>query len=133
MSEQDEREWVELVPVAEYGRWRREQHFARMQANSEMAQAVAMEAHQADHDVITRSTHGTFGAMTPQEQAAAVAARPVTVGTEWSDGRPLERHGGLYDHNLGPAPARRDLRFVGQPGQQPPGESPVVKYMRERN
>ncbi len=116
--------------ISAYGAQRRQDWLARLQANADAMSQAAIAAHQQDHDVITRSTHGIMGALSPQEQAAAVAARQATVGTAWGHGRPLERHGGTFNHNLGPAPARRDLRYAGQ--VQPPGESPLAAYMRER-
>jgi len=117
------------VPVSAYGAVRRAAWLAQLQANDDAMSAASMQAHQEDHDTVTAGQAGIFGRATPQQMAATVAARPATVGTAWGHGRPLERHGGLYDHNLGPAPARHDLRYVDQ--TQPPGESPLAKYMRE--
>src|SRR2546427_13107010 len=96
------------VPVSAYGAARREAWLAHLRASDEMASAAAMQAHQADHDAITVSKQGLYGHLSPQDIGAAVAALPARVGDAWGQGRPLERNGGRFDHNLGPAPARRD-------------------------
>ena len=90
---------------------------------------------QAGHAGVSRQLRaahqGLFGHMSPEDLGAAVAGRAATVGTGWGQGRALERNGGTFDHAIGPAPARRDLRYAGQ--VQPPGESPLARYMRERD
>jgi hypothetical protein len=116
------------VPVSQYGRARREAWLAGIQVNSDNMTQAAMEAHRADHDVITRTTHGLYGALSPQERAVSVAGRQATVSTDYGDGRPLQRNGGLYGNNIGPAPARvyrQDLTAQ-------PGESPLARWLRER-
>lgn len=118
------------VPVSDYGKQRRAAWMAQLQANAQAMSAASLEAHQDDHDVVNAGQGGIFGRMTPQQMGAAVAARPPTVGSEWGgQGRPLERNAGLYDNNLGPAPARRDLRYVDRQGQEP-GVSPLLAHMR---
>jgi hypothetical protein len=79
-----------------------------------------------------------YGHMSPQEKGAAVAARPARVGDAWGGGRELQPLGGTDWESQGagavaPVPARADLRFVNTPGQQPTGESPLGRYMRERD
>lgn len=118
------------VPVSEYGGQRREAWLADLRAKADMASAAAMQAHQADHDVITAGQTGLFGALSPEELGAAVAARPATVGDAWGQGLPLERNGGKFDNSIGPAPARRDLRYVDQ--VQAPTVSPLLEFMRGR-
>lgn len=129
MSAED---FEQQAPVSSYGAQRRAEWLARLRANAEAMSAASMAAHQQDHDLVTSGQAGLFGPATPQQMAATVAARAATVGTVWGQGRPLERNGGLYDHNLGPAPARHDLRFVDMPPGHQLGESPVVRYLRTR-
>jgi hypothetical protein len=89
-----------------------------------------LEGHKVVSDVLRAGQQGLFGHMTPEEMAATVAASAATVGTGTdAGGRPIERNGGLYDNNLGPAPARVDLRYVNQPGQRPTGASSLFRYM----
>lgn len=130
MSEFDQPE----VPVSDYGRQRRAAWLAGLQANADMASSAAMAAHgQSDDRSVTQAGQaGLFGHMTAQDKAAAVAARPATVGSAYG-GRPLERLGGTLDHGAvgcAPAPARVDLRYVDQFGQRPTGESPLAAWMR---
>ncbi len=124
------------LPVApsDYGRHRREQWMASLRANSEMMSQAAMAAHQPDHNEITRSTHGIFGALTGEQLAANVAARQAVVGSAY-DARPLQRQGGLYDpadYLCGPVPPQRDLRQVSTPGGQPTTVSPLWAHMQGR-
>jgi len=122
-------DFAEATPVSAYGQQRREAWLAGLRANSDLMSAASMEAHRAEHDVITAGQNGLYGALSPQEKAAAVAARAATVGSAWGHGRPLERQGGLYNHNFGPAPARVDLRNADRQGQEP-GMSPLLAHMR---
>jgi hypothetical protein len=97
----------------------------------DMLSGGGRDGHQAAHDHITRSTHGLFGAMTAQELGQVAAERQATVGGEWGQGRPLERFGGLFDTNDGPAPARVDLTRVNDhPGYQQGDDRPILRYLR---
>ena len=120
------------VPVSDYGKQRKEDWLAHLRASDAMAASAAMQAHaqSEDHRVVQAGQAGLFGHMSAQDMGAAVAARPARVGDAWGQGRELERNGGLYDNNLGPAPARRDLRHVGQ--MQAPTVSPLLEFMRGR-
>jgi hypothetical protein len=120
------------VSVSDYGRRRREAWLQHHRESSAMAERAALEAHgqTADHRVVQAGQAGLYGHMTPEEKGAAVAARAATVGTAWGPGRPLERHGGRFDHvATAPAPARVDLRNVDRQGQEP-GVSPLLAHMR---
>ena len=89
-------------------------------------------AHQADHDRITRSTHGLFGASTGQQLSQANAERPATVGGDLGQARPLERNGHLAQ-SIGPAPARVDLTRVNDhPGYQQGDDSPLLRSCEGR-
>jgi hypothetical protein len=122
-------DFEQQAPISAYGKQRRAAWMAQLQANADAMRAASLEAHQAHHEVVTASKQGIFGHSTPEQMAATVAARPATVGTAWGQGRPVERNGGQYDHNLGPAPARVDLRNVDRQGQEP-GMSPLLAHMR---
>jgi hypothetical protein len=125
------------IPVTEYGRWRLEQARAQQRANAQvmmdMLNGGGQDAHRADHDQITRSTHGLFGPMTPEERGQANAERQATVGGEWGQGRPLERNGGAFDWSAvsdSPAPGRVYRSQINdRPGLQR-GESPLVRWQR---
>lgn len=122
------------APVSGYGRNRREAWLAGLQANSDMATAAAMQAHRADHDVVTAGQHGIFGAAdTPQQLAADVAARPVRIGQDYGGGgRLVEPQGGTFnwsDFSDSPAPAMVDRRYIDRPGQRATGKSPLARYM----
>jgi hypothetical protein len=120
------------VAASDHGKHRREQWMASLRANSEMMSQAAMEAHQEDHYAVNAGQVGLFGHMSPEDKGAAVAARAATVGADYG-GRPLERHGGLYDHhNEAPVPARVDLRHINTPGRQPTTVSPLWAYMQGR-
>ena len=127
------------VPVTEFGAWVREQHDARLRASAQvmtdMLSGGGQDAHRADSAQLRAGQHGIFGAAdSPQEQAAAVADRQAVVGSAYG-GRPLERHGGLYDpasYLCGPVPPQRDLRQVNTPGGQPTTVSPLWAHMQGR-
>jgi hypothetical protein len=107
----------EPVAPSDYGRQRRAAWLAGLQANSDMATSAAMQAHaQSDDRRVTQSGQaGLFGHMTPEDRGAAVQDRAATVGTDWGNGRPLERQGGTFDpaaYGSSPAPARVDLTGV---------------------
>jgi hypothetical protein len=118
------------VPVSEYGKQRRKEFFAWLETNADAMTQAGMQAHEADHYAVNAGQVGLFGHATPQQMGAAVAARPARVGDAWGNGREVERNGGKFDHSIGPAPARRDLRYVDQ--VQLPGESPLAAFMRNR-
>jgi hypothetical protein len=128
------------VPVSDYGRQRRAAWLARLQANSDMADRAALEAHgqTADHRVVQQGQAGIFGpGATGEQMAADVAARRPRVGEDWGGGgRDLQPLGGLDFESQGagaiaPIPPRADLRFVNQVGGQPTGESPLARWLRE--
>jgi hypothetical protein len=121
------------VPVSEYGAQRRAAWLAGLQANADMAKTASMQAHGQSEDrrVTQAGQAGIFRHMSPTDKGQAVAERQAVVGSDY-DSRPLQRLGGTFDHAAtGPAPARVDLRFVDQ--QQLPGESPTMRWARERN
>jgi len=123
-------EFVEPVPASEYGRQRRAEWLAGLQANADMASAAEMQAHQQDHNTVTAGQAGIFGQTSPQQMAATVAARAATVGTGTDAGRPLERHP-VYTHHLeGPCPPQADRRRAGQTGPDPDALSPTLRYLR---
>ncbi len=104
MSEFNEPE----APVSDYGRQRRADWLAHHQANSDMAKAAELQAHGQSEDrrVTQAGQQGLWGHMTPQDKAAAVAARQAEVGSAYG-GRPLEKLGGTFDHSeVGCAPAQ---------------------------
>jgi hypothetical protein len=119
------------VPVSAYGAARKAAWLAHHAENSAMADRAALAAHgqSEDHRVVQAGQGGLYGHLSPQDMGAAVAARPARVGDDWG-GRELERNGGLYDNNVGPAPGRRDLRYVDQ--VQPPTVSPLLEFMQGR-
>jgi hypothetical protein len=128
------------VPVTEYGAWRREQARAQQRANAElfmeMLNGGGQDQHRADHDRVTRSTHGLFGAMTPEDHGQANAERQAVLGSDFGQGRPLERNGGMFDWSAfsdSPAPARVYASQINdRPGLQGDGVSPVVRYLQGR-
>ena len=123
---------IQPDPAAE-GQRRREAFLAKGRQLADAMTSASMERFQPEHNVVTAGQAGIFGpGATGQAMAANVAARPVRVGQDWGDGRELQAAGGTFDHNLGPAPARRDLRHVDMPPGHQVGESPLAKYMRER-
>ena len=122
------------APDTAYGAQRRADWLAGMQRNADTMNAMLSGSGQAGHADTSRQLRaahtGLFGHATPEEYGQDVSERQVAIGTEWGDGRQLQRNGGLHD-SIGPAPARRDLRFVNQ--VQPPSESsvsPLMAYMR---
>jgi hypothetical protein len=126
------------VPVTAYGDQRKADWLTDQQAKAdmmnEMLSGAGRAGHQAEHDIITRSKQGLFGAMTPEELGQAAAERQATVGGEWGQARPLERNGGLFDHHVtAPHPAQRDLRYVNQV-QRPSADSvsPLKAFMDGR-
>ena len=126
------------VPVSDYGRQRKADWLARLQANSDMADRAAVAAHgqSEDHRVVQAGQQGLFPNMSPYDRGAAVAAMQPVVGSAYG-GRPLERLGGTFDHRdvgCAPAPARVDMRFIRQPGgaPAPDAESGLARFMRER-
>jgi hypothetical protein len=135
MSEYDQPE----VPATEFGAWVRQQRDAHLQASAkamnDMLSGGGQDAHRATSAQLRAGQHGIFGAAdSPQEQAAAVAARQAEVGSAYG-GRPLERQGGTFnpaDYLCGPVPPQRDLRFANQPSGPPTGESGLARFMRER-
>ena len=129
-------EFDQPIPLASMeGRRRREQWDRHLAESAAAMTAASMQAHEADHRVVTAGQGGLYGSATPQQMAADVAARAFRAGDGAGAGRELVALGG-YDFEsqgagaVAPIPARRDLRFVDQ--HQPPGESPLAKYMRER-
>jgi hypothetical protein len=118
------------VPASDYGRARREAWLVHLRQQDALSRDL--EGHRAVSDVLRAGQQGILGHLSGQEQAASVAARPVTLGTDWGDGRALERLGGTTE-SIAPAPARVDLRHVNAPNQRPTGESPLARYMRGRD
>jgi hypothetical protein len=123
------------VPVSEYGRQRRAEWLAQLQANAEAMTAAAMQAHQPDHDVVTAGQLGLYGRTTPQQLAANVAARR-RIGDDWGAGRDLQALGGTNweAHGAGavaPIPGGAYANLNRQPEQQL-GESPLARFMRTR-
>jgi hypothetical protein len=131
MSEAEHWDWAEVGEPTDYGTQRRANWLADQSAKAEtfmdMLDGRGQADHQADHDHLTRSTHGIFGASSGQSLAQTNAERQATVGTEWGDGRPLERNGHLA-YSIAPAPARVYQSQLDNPGQL--GESPLKRYMR---
>ena len=125
-------EFHEDAPVSQYGAQRRQAWLAGLQANHDMAERAALEAHgqSDDHRVVQAGQAGLFGHMTPEDRGAAVAAQAPTVGGDWY-ARPLERNGGTFTHTPeGPAPARVDLTQIHNPGlRQMPT---LADHMRNR-
>jgi hypothetical protein len=126
MTNADGWDWAEVVEVTDYGRARREAWLAGLQARADDMTQASMEAHRPDHDRITAWQNGLFPG-SPQQHAAEVADRQVTIGTDWGDGRVIERNGHL-SWSIGPAPARVYQSQLDNPGQL--GESPLKRYMR---
>jgi hypothetical protein len=119
------------VPVSQYGAARKAAWLAGLRANADAMEAAAVEAHRADHDVITAGQHGIFGAAdSPYELGAAVAARAATVGGEWGHAQAIERHGAPTHHLEGPALPQADRRPRGQTGPDPDAMSPVMRWQR---
>jgi hypothetical protein len=116
------------VPVSQYGRARREAWLAQLAANADMMTQAAMQAHEQDHLAVTAGQAGLYGHLSGQERAASVAARPVTVGTDWGDGRQVQRNGGLFNSNVAPAPARVYRQDI----TERPGISPLRAWMEGR-
>ncbi len=88
---------------------------AHMEASSAAMTEASMKWHRADHDIVTSGQLGLYGNVTPQQQAAMVAAQR-RVGDSLGAGRDLVAQGGEYTHHLsGPAPARADLRSTAAP------------------
>jgi hypothetical protein len=125
------------VPVSDYGRQRKANWLAGLQANADMADRAAVAAHgrSEDHRVVQAGQQGLFPNMSPYDRGAAAAAMQPVVGSDYG-GRPLEKLGGMFDHSevgCAPAPARVDLRYVNRPGgQQPTGESAWEAWKRGR-
>ena len=114
------------------GQRRREAFFAKGQVGADNMTAASMRAYaQSDDRRVTQAGQaGMYGHMTPYDRGAANAALPPTVGSDYGRGRPLERLGGTFGHQVeGPAPARVDLRNIDQQGREP-GISPLLAYMR---
>jgi hypothetical protein len=134
MSESNAGEWAEPVEPSEYGQQRRAAWLAegraRAQTMMDMLSGGGQQDHQAAHDHITRSKHGIFGAMTPQELGQAAADRQASVGGEWGHARPLERNGHLAD-SIGPAPHRVYRSQVNEyPGYQQSDDRPILRHLR---
>jgi hypothetical protein len=122
------------VRVSQYGRQRRAEWLARLQANAEAMTAAAMEAHRADHNAVTEGQLGLYGRVTPEQQAAIVAARR-RVGDDWGAGRDLQALGGTNweAHGAGavaPIPGGAYANLNRPPEQL--GESPLARFMRTR-
>lgn len=136
MSEYDQPE----VPATEFGAWVRQQRDAHLQASAkamnDMLSGGGQDAHRATSAQLRAGQHGIFGAAdSPQEQAAAVAARQAVVGSAY-DARPLQRQGGLYNPAsflCSPVPPQRDMRGVDQRGGPPAAdaESGLKRWQRE--
>jgi hypothetical protein len=129
-------DFEQQVPVSQYGRARREAWLAGLQVNADAMTAAAMEAHRADHLAVTAGQTGLFGNMTPQQQAANVVARR-RVGDDWGAGRDLEMLGGTNWEQLGagavgPIPGGAYIAGQLNPSPEQLGESPLLKFMRER-
>jgi hypothetical protein len=123
------------TPVSDHGRQVKEAWLARLQANSDMAKAAALQAYGQSEDrrVTQAGQQGMYPNMSPYDRGAAAASRQVVVGADYG-GRPLERLGGTFDHSevgCSPAPPRADLRFVNDPpGLRPTGESAWETWKR---
>ena len=132
MTSQD----FEQVPVSAYGAARRAAWLAHHQANSDMADRAAVEAHgqSEDHRVVQAGQGGLFGHATPQDMGAAVAARTRRIGDDWGVGRDIVPPDldAMGSTSIGPAPSRVDLRHVGMPPGHQVGESPLAAFMRAR-
>lgn len=112
---------------------RKDARKAHLEASAAGSTPEALEEYRAIHDHLTRSQHGIMGAITPQQAAAEVAARPPVVGGDCG-GRPLERQGGTFnwsDFSDSPAPAMVDRRWVDRPGMRPTGKSPGQRWLEE--
>ena len=124
-------EFHEEAPVSQYGAQRRANWLAGLQARADDMQAAAVEAHRADHNVITAGQAGIFGTATAYDMAAEVSERAARIGDGVSSGRELERAGGTYrwsDVSDSPAPPLVDLR-PRRPGMRPTGASPLYQHM----
>lgn len=124
------------TPASQEGARRRAAFLAHHQANSDMAKAASMQAYGESEDrrVTQAGQAGLYQHMTPYDRGAVVAAMQPVVGSAYG-GRPLTRLGGTFQHSevgCAPAPARVDMRFVNQPSGPPTGESPLARFMRER-
>lgn len=106
---------------------------AHLEASAATSTAASMAAYQQVHDTVTSRQHGIFGSGdSPQEQAAAVAARRARTGDDWGNGRELQAQGGVQEwesYGSGPAPARVDLSRIDQQGREP-GVSPTMAWKR---
>ena len=121
--------------VSAYGAQRRAAWLAHHQANADMADRAAVEAHgqTEDHRVVQSGQGGLYRHMTPQQLGQAAAERQATVGAEYGQARPLERNGHLAE-SIGPSPARIYRSQINDhPGFMPgrePGVSPLLAHMR---
>lgn len=125
-------EFHEETPVSQYGAARKAAWLAGLRANANAMTEASMKWHQADHDIVTQGQLGLYGSVTPQQQAAMVAAQR-RVGDDWGQGRELQSAGGTMDpadYGCSPAPARADLRSTAAPPGFMRTENPLDRINR---
>jgi hypothetical protein len=124
----------EPAPVSDYGRNRQAAWLEHLQVGADAMQAASIEAHRADHNVITAGQAGIFGTASPYDMAAEVAQRTARIGSGTSAPRDLVAQGGTFrweDVSDSPAPMAHDMRFIDRPGQRATGKSPTRRWVEE--